>query len=149
MTTFYRKEGRKYIPVSEYDNELTDAWPEGTHLTISAPGRRSRRYDVDPALAPMIAAGYTAEERITQVIMDKLSFRPEQLPVTPAQHKAWDNMKKVWGEDMCRLQSGSIGEAVRAGVDEMVKEAESLLLNPALQNSYNNYILLCKLTIGK
>lgn len=149
MTTFYIKKGRKYLPVSEYDSELGDAWPEGTHLTVSVPGQCSRRYNIEPAFAPMIAAGKTAEDRITQVISDKLSFRPEQLPVTPEQHAAWENMRQVWGDEMCRLQSGSIGEAVRAGVDEMVQVATELMQNPALQNSYNNFILLSQLSIGK
>jgi len=149
MTTFYIKKGRRYHPVSEYDSDLLDAFPEGSHLTICNPGIRSRRYHIDPALAPMIVAGSIAEDRITKVIMDKLSFEPESTPITPEQKEAWENMRKVFGEDLCRLKSGSVMEAVRAGVNEMVKEAAELLENPALQNSYDNFILLSKLTRGK
>lgn len=148
MTTFYKKVGRRYHPVSEYDSELMDSYPEGTHLTICRPGTRSRRYNVEPAIAPMIAAGAIAEERITKSIMDQLSFAPVHKPITVEQKEAWENMKKAYGEDLCRLSSGSISEAVRAGVNEMVKEAEKLLENPALKNSYDNFILLSKLTKG-
>jgi hypothetical protein len=53
------------------------------------------------------------------------------------------------GEDRSRLSSGSIMEAVRAGVNAMAEVAAELLENPALQNSYDNFILLSKLTRGK
>ena len=138
MTTFYKKVGRKYVPVSEYDSELRDAYPYGSHLIHNQAGVQTTRYCVDPALAPMIAAG----------IMDHLSYQPETSPITPEQQEAWENMKTVWGADLCRLRSGSIMEAVRAGVEAMVNEANELLENPALQNSYNNFILLSKLSKG-
>ena len=148
MTTFYKKVGRKYVPVSEYDSELRDAYPYGSHLIHNQAGVQTTRYCVDPALAPMIAAGITAEEAITKIIMDHLSYQPETAPITPEQQEAWENMKTVWGADLCRLRSGSIMEAVRAGVEAMVNEANELLENPALQNSYNNFILLSKLSKG-
>lgn len=149
MTTFYKKVGRRYIPVSEYDNELTNSYPKGTHLTICLPGSTTRRYNVEPALVPMIAAGGYAEETISKVIMDKLSYEPVSKPVTPEQYEAWENMKKAWGDDLCRLQSGSIMEAVRAGVNAMAEEAKQLLENPALQQSYDNFILISKISKGK
>ena len=66
MTTFYRKVGRRYQPVEEYDPELMDALPEGDHLISVRVGLTSRRFDVDPALAPMIAAGVYAEDAISR-----------------------------------------------------------------------------------
>lgn len=149
MTTFYKKVGRRYIPVSEYDSELTYAYPKGTHLTICLPGSSSRRYNVEPEFVPMIAAGGYAEEAITKVIMEKLSFAPETTPLTTEQLEAWEKFKEAMGENRCRLSSGSIMEAVRAGVNAMAEEAKELLENPALQNSYDNFILLSKLTRGK
>lgn len=149
MTTFYKKQGRRYIPVSEYDHELTDAFPEGTHITVCRPGSSSRRYRIDPALAPLIAAAYLSEEAITKVIMDQLSYQPKTKPITPEQKEAWENMQKVFGEDLCRLQSGSIMDAVRAGTNEMVRQAELLLDNPALKQSHDNFILLSKLIKGE
>jgi hypothetical protein len=97
----------------------------------------------------MIAAGGYAEEAIAQVMMEKLSLSPQKYPLTIEQKKAWENFKEVMGEDNCRLSSGSIMEAVRAGVNVMAEEAKELLENPALQNSYDNFILLSKLTRGK
>ena len=149
MTTFYVKKGRKYVPTLEYDNEFNDAWPEGTHLTISKPGSRSRRYNIEPALAPMIAAGHTAEDRITKIILDKLTYKPDIPPYTDEQKAAWEHMREAYGEELCRLNCASIIEAVRAGVQEMINEAAELLENPALQQSYDNFLLLSKLTKGK
>ena len=31
---YYIKEGRKYVPVAEYDNELLDSFPKGNHLVM-------------------------------------------------------------------------------------------------------------------
>ena len=95
MTVFYKKQGRRYIPVSEYDQELNDAIREGTHLIISTPGKLTRRYNVDPSFAPMIAAGIIAEDAISDVIMKVLSFTPERPPVTPEQKAAWVNYRQA------------------------------------------------------
>ena len=35
---FYEKQGRKYVPVSEYDNDFLDSFTQGTHLVMSYPG---------------------------------------------------------------------------------------------------------------
>jgi alpha-D-ribose 1-methylphosphonate 5-triphosphate diphosphatase len=53
---YYEKRGRRYYPVMEHDYELMDAMPRGNHLIMCYPGGRSTRYNIDPALAPMIAA---------------------------------------------------------------------------------------------
>ena len=82
------------------------------------------------------------------VIMKVLSFTPERPPVTPEQKAAWEQMVEAWGDELCRLQSGSILEAIRAGIDEMVRHSAELLENPALKQSYDNFILLSKLTRG-
>ena len=97
----------------------------------------------------MIAAGSYAEDRIAAIIVDKLTYTPEIPPYTQEQKEAWDRMREVYGEDLCRLKTSTIMEAVRAGVSEMIKEAEEILENPALQQSYDNFLLLSKLTRGK
>jgi hypothetical protein len=145
MTTFYKKQGRRYVPVSEYDSEFHDSIREGTHLVVSRPGYTSRRFNVEPALAPMIAAGYIAEEKISKVIMDELAFKPEHGPLTPAQLEAWENYKQAMGDSLCRLSSNSIMNAVRAGVNEMVKESSKLMEYPSVKNSYDQFVLLSKL----
>ena len=58
---YYEKVGRRYVPVSEYDNDFLDSFTKGNHLVMSYPGGTSRRYNVDPNYAAMIAAGRVAE----------------------------------------------------------------------------------------
>jgi hypothetical protein len=148
-TTLYKKIGKRYVPIKEYSPEYNDSWEEGTHITICIPGVKIHRHSVDPQLAPMIAAGMIAEEAITRIIQEELSFNPESKPVTPEQLAAWENFKQVMGEDRCRLTSQSIAKAVKAGVREMVMEADKLLDNPSLKLSHDNFILLSQLVRGK
>ena len=85
-TIFYIKKGRKYIPHSTYSSEFCDSFPKGTHLVDVYPGGSSRRFNIDPAYAPMIAAGRVAEDAISKKIMEASALRiPErQKPLTPA-----------------------------------------------------------------
>ena len=69
-TIFYKKVGRRYVPVSEYDSELLDGFPQGNHLVQVYPGGGSRRFNIEPALAPMIAAGRFAQDAITRKIQE-------------------------------------------------------------------------------
>jgi len=57
---YYEKLGRRYVPVAEYDNDLLDSFPKGNHLVMSYPGGQSRRFNIDPNYAAMIAAGRVA-----------------------------------------------------------------------------------------
>jgi hypothetical protein len=53
-----------------------DSFPKGNHLVMSYPVGSSRRFRIDPALAPMIAAGRYAEEAITARIREATELRP-------------------------------------------------------------------------
>jgi hypothetical protein len=91
---FYEKVGRRYKPVYEYDQTIMDAFPKGSHLVICYPGGQSTRYNVDPAYAPMIAAGRVAENAISNAIRTATDMRPKRAPITPAQQAAWENLIK-------------------------------------------------------
>ena len=72
---FYKKVGRKYVPVSEYDSDLSYALPKGAHLLIVYPGGQSTRYNVNPNYAAMIAAGRICEDVISKKIMEATELR--------------------------------------------------------------------------
>lgn len=148
---FYRKRGRKYEPVSEYDSDLLDAFTKGTHLVEVYPGGSSRRYNIDPAYAPMIAAGRVAEDAISRVIMEKSALRvPEKhQPLTPEQKQAWEHLASTFGEERFALEWCSYREAAEAGVKAMMDEAEKLMSNPSVRRAFNNFILVCQLTKEK
>ena len=85
---YYEKIGRKYVPVSEYDNDLLDSFTKGTHLVMCYPGGSSRRYNIDPNYAAMIAAGRVAEDAICKAISKASELRPQRTPLTEGQLKA-------------------------------------------------------------
>jgi vacuolar-type H+-ATPase subunit H len=144
-TIFYIKKGRRYIPHSSYSSEFCDSFPKGTHLVQSYPGGSSRRFNIDPAYAPMIAAGRVAEDKISEAIMKANELRPQTTPITPAAHKAWNKLKKELGNE-AMLTRGSAREAAEQAVKAMADEADKLLKNEAVRKAYEHFLLVCELT---
>lgn len=148
---FYEKVGRRYKPVSEYDQALIDALPKGTHLIMSYPGGQSTRYNIDPNYAAMIAAGRVAEDAISSVIMQASEIRRQQrhnkgTPLTPGQKAAWENLVKEFGEDARQLEWPSVRECAEAGVKAMQDEAEKLMRHESVRQAFEHFQLICKLT---
>ena len=143
---YYIKEGRKYVPVAEYDNELVDSFSKGTHLVMVYPGGTSRRFNIDPNHAAMIAAGRVAEDSISRAIYKASELRPQRSPITDGQKKAWQNLAKEFGEELCTLQGTSARDIAEAGVQAMIEEADKLMTNPAVRKAYEHFMLVCELT---
>lgn len=143
---YYEKIGRKYVPVAEYDNDLLDAFTKGTHLVQVYPGGASRRYNIDPAYAPMIAAGRVAEEAICKAISKASELRPKQTPITVGQKKAWEKLAKEFGDELCTLHGLSVHDCAEAGVKAMQLEADKLLSNPTVRQAYERFLFLAELT---
>jgi hypothetical protein len=143
---FYKKEGRRYVPVYEYDSELMDALPQGDHLLSVYPGGASHRYNVDPAYAHMTAAGRVAEDTVCKAIQKASELRPRQKPLTLGQRAAWENLAKEFGDELCTLQGLSIRDCAEAGVQAMQAEADKLMQNASVRQAYEYFLLVCKLT---
>jgi hypothetical protein len=143
---YYEKIGRRYVPVAEYDNDLLDSFTKGTHLVQVYPGGASRRYNIDPAYAPMIAAGRVAEDAICRAISKASELRPKQTPITPGQKKAWEKLAKEFGDDLCTLHGLSVRDCAEAGVKAMMEETNKLMSNPAVCKAYEHFQLICTLT---
>ena len=124
---YYEKVGRRYKPVSEYDSELMDAFTKGTHLVQVYPGGSSRRYNINPNYAAMIAAGRVCEDAISSAIVRASEMRPHKKPITDKQRRAWDNLAKEFGDDRYYVEIPSAREIAEAGVKAMSFEAEKLL----------------------
>lgn len=142
---FYEKVGRRYKPVSEYDNDLLDALPKGDHLVSVYPGGSSRRYNVDPDYASLIAAGRVAEEAICSAMVKASELKPSKTPITLEQKAAWEQLAKAFGDDLATLQGASVRDIAEAGVNAMFDEAEKLMSNPAVRKAYDHFQLMCKL----
>jgi len=146
MTTFYKKVGRKYVPVAEYDHELMNSYQYGATLVTCVRGMTSRRNKIDPAFAPMIAAGEFAKDAISTALMNASDMKPTKVPITEEQRVAWENLTKAFGDDIHLLQWPSFREAVEAGVAAMQREANITLENPAVKQAYEHFMLIYKLT---
>jgi hypothetical protein len=146
---YYVKEGRRYKPVAEYDSDLMDSFHKGTHLVMVYPGGTSRRFNIDPAMAPMIAAGRVAEDAMCQAMIKSSELKPRQTPLTEAQRKAWRALARSFGEELCTLEGTSTRDIVEAGVKAMQAEALQLMQHPAVRDAYEQFQIVCKLTKEK
>lgn len=145
---YYEKVGRRYVPVSEYDSDYLDSFPKGNHLVMCYPGGTSRRFNIDPNYAAMIAAGRVAEDAISEAIRKAGDLRPKTAPITPGQRKAWDNLVKEFGEEARCLEWPSAREVCEAGVKAMMLEADKLMQNPSVRDAYEAFLVTCALTKG-
>jgi len=145
--TFYIKRGRRYIPVREYDGMLQNALPHGSYVTVVQPGASVRRWAVDPAYAPMIAAGIVAREAMSKVMLAASEVRlgGDRKPMTQEQRDAWENLIAVFGPAARQLEHPSVMEITQAGVDAMIAEAERLLTHPSVRSAYEHFITVSKL----
>jgi hypothetical protein len=142
---FYEKVGRRYVPVAEYDNTLLDSFPKGNHLVMCYPGGSSRRFNINPAYAPMIAAGRVAEDAISQAVVKASEMRPHNKPITEKQRKAWENLAKAFDNDRYYIEIPSAREIAEEGIKAMTIEAEKLLEHESVRKAYDHFMLMCQL----
>ena len=107
---------------------------------------RSTRYNIDPAYAPMIAAGRVAEDAVADALRRASDLRPSNKELTKGQLKAWKALSKEFGEDCHALSWPSARDTAQAAVEAMQKEAEEMLKNPSVRAAYDHFLLLCELT---
>ena len=143
---YYEKRGRRYVPVMEHDYELMDAMPRGNHLIMCYPGGRSTRYNIDPALAPMIAAGRVAEDKMSEAVRKASEMRPRRKELTHDQQRAWQRLNRALGDDVYTIEIACARDIAEAGLKAMQAEAEQLLTNPAVRLAYEQFLLVCELT---
>lgn len=144
---YYEKVGRRYKPVYEYDQMLMDGFPKGNHLVMCYPGGQSRRYNIEPALAPMIAAGRYAEDVMSKALVKASEMRPHNTPITEKQKKAWEALAKAFDNDRYYVEIPSAREVTEAGIKAMEEEASKLLEHPMVKQAYDEFMATCKLVL--
>jgi hypothetical protein len=142
---YYEKVGRRYKPVSEYDSEYLDSFPKGTHLVMCYPGGQSRRFNINPNYAAMIAAGRVAEDAMSQAVVKASEMRPRKKPITEKQRKAWEALAKAFGDEIYYIEIPSAREVAEEGLKAMQLEADKLLTHPAARKAYDHFMLVCQL----
>ena len=143
---FYEKKGRRYVPVSEYDNNWMDSFPKGNHLVMCYPGGASRRFNVEPALAPMIAAGRVAEDAISRRIQQETELRPVNRKIDEETQRKWKEfMATIPEEFRFMFTHGCARDAAQAGVKAMQEEADKLMQHESVRKAYDHFQLMCQL----
>ena len=143
---YYEKVGRKYVPVKEYDNNFMDSFTKGNHLVMCYPGGQSRRYNIDPNYAALIAASRVAQDAICRAISKASEMRPQRTPITEGQRKAWNKLAKEFGDDLCTLNGTCAYDSAEAGVQAMMEEADKLMKHDSVRKAYEQFQLMCELT---
>ncbi len=146
---YYEKIGRRYHPVHEYDSDLLDSFPKGSHLVIVYPGGSSRRFNVEPNHAALIAAGRVAEDAMCDALRKASEMRPQRTPITEGQRRAWKKLAREFGDDLATLSYGSARDIADAGLVALQEEADKLMSNPAVRDAYEQFLLVCELTKRK
>ena len=143
---YYEKVGRRYVPVAEYDGDFMDSFHKGNHLVMVYPGGTSRRFNIDPNYAAMIAAGRLAEDAICRALNKASEMRPARTPITPAQQRAWKKLSKEFGDELCTLYGACVRDIAEAGVKAMQDEADKLMQHESVKLAYEQFLLVCELT---
>ena len=143
---YYEKRGRRYYPVAEYDDTLLDSFPKGNHLVMCYPGGSSRRFNIEPNYAALIAASRVAEDAISKAVVKAGEMRPHKVLITEKQRKAWENLAKAFGNERYYIEWPSAREIAEAGIKALQDEANVLYSNEAVKKAYDHFILICQLT---
>ena len=145
MTTLYKKVGRRYQPVTEHDPAVTDGLPYGEHLISVRQGSESRRHHIDPALAPMIAAGLYAEDAMSRAIYNAMELRPKPAKLTPRQQELMAELTKSMNWQDAQWTRPCAQDAARAGVQALQEEATRRLTHPTVRQAYEHFLTVARL----
>ena len=143
---YYEKRGRRYVPVSEYDSEYLDSFSKGTHIVMCYPGGQSRRYNIDPNYAALIAAGRVAEDAMSTAIREASEMRPQRTLLTEGQRRAWKKLAREFGDDLATLSLGCARDIAEAGIKALQTEADQLMKHESVRHAYEQFLLVCELT---
>jgi hypothetical protein len=145
MTTLYKKQGRRYVPVGEYTPEWDNNFPDGVHIVVTKPGISSRRYKINPAFAPLIAAGLYAEDAMARAISDASAAQPSKQPLSADEMAAWKHMEKVFGDKLMYISYPSAFDIAQAGIKAMQEEAAKKLKHPSVAYAWDQFMLTWQL----
>jgi hypothetical protein len=143
---YYEKVGRRYRPVAENDYDMFDAFPKGAHLVMCYPGGQSRRFNINPNHAALLAASRVAEFAMTDALCKASEVQPSRTPITPEQQAAWNHLIEVFGQDARSLSRASARDIAEAGLKALQAEADRLMTHASAKSAYEQFLLVCELT---
>jgi len=144
---FYEKVGKRYKPVKEYDDTFMSAFPKGAHLVVCRPGSTSFIYNVEPTIAPMLAAGkYAGDKMASALVNGQQKYKAMPQPITSRQKELWDELKASFITQDFMYQLPSAHDATQAGIDALSEEVEKMMTVPAVKLAYDHFMMVWKLT---
>jgi len=149
-TGIYKKVGRRYVEVGEYDTEHMDYIQNGATLIVKRKSCTSRYFNVNPDIVPMLAAARYCEDEISAALVKAGELRMQrsdrEREMTLGQRAAWDNLVREFGDSAKQLEWPSARECAEAGALAMQEEAQKLLANESIKAAYDHFLLLCQLS---
>ena len=149
---YYEKRGRRYVPVSEYDSDWMDSFGRGSHLVMCYPGGKSTQYNIDPNYAALIAASRVAQEPMRDAVYEAAVMQRQKREgeaLTNEQQLAWHKFVEAMGERGKYIQFNSAHDIAQAGIQALEQKAAELMTHPAVQDAYQQFLLVCKLAEEK
>lgn len=143
---YYEKQGRKYVPVRTYVSEFMDSYPKGAHVVVCHPGGTSRRYNIDPDFAALIAAGMYSTDVMCAAIHKASKMCGPADTLTPEQREAWKAFEVAMGDDIYSISRPASSRVADAGIAALIKEVDKMLDIPSVRKAYDNFLLIYKLT---
>jgi hypothetical protein len=146
--TYYRKlSDGTFEAVSYYNSNASEAIPKDTAVLIINKGNSTlRKYDVDIAMAPLLAGCEYLRDQLALTM--SLASKPRvPLAMTEAENKAWNNMIAVGGESFRQISYSSSHDMVDAGINALSCHMNHILSDPTCKDAYDKFRLCVKLKL--
>jgi hypothetical protein len=127
-TVFYKKVGRRYIPVSEYSDELFDSLPYGVTMVHIKPNGQSWSYQVDPDFEAVDAALEIMKDDMVNIFVELMELKPKPSPFTDRQRELWNELKGSFNEQdfwCIRESMYDMARGLQKKIKDKIKEQES------------------------
>lgn len=135
----YRREGRRYIPVSLIDHEWR-TFPNGSHLVVAdLPNRTIYRYNVDNVDAAVLAALVRCEDHLVEALWAQTSIQPSRPPITAEQRAAWEKFVEVMGDSGRTITYKSTQQAVSDALRSISDRVEETLVDQRVIEAYEKF----------
>lgn len=146
---FYKKVGKKYVPISYYNSNLTDGFTIGSHLVVKQRGVTSVRHNISPDVAPMLAVGILMQGKMADAIHEASEMRPSNIAITQKEADCWEELKRLAGDSKFYIQFPATQDAVEAGIAVLQEEVTKLMANDAIKAAYEHFQFLCELSYAQ
>ncbi len=123
--TLYRKVGRRYEPVAEYDPLALDALPAGTHLVKVAPGSQTICTHVAPQHARVLACLLTHQAALARQLRERAVLKPMERTLSKREAAAWLAYANVAGDRLLLLSKPGARDIINMLRDLIVEHIDA------------------------